>query len=145
MIKITITNFKQNTDHSPFDILIAREDLFPLCLVQAMVEFCKLKDTHASPLLCHSDTSPIPVAELKSSLSFYSLDTCRYKGHSFRIGAASHAADRGFFDAHIRALGRWKSDFKLYIRSDNSSATGYAISLVRPKCYRRLLYTAISK
>lgn len=41
----------------------------------------------------------------------------RYKGHSFRIGAASHAADRGLSDAQIRALGRWKSNaFQRYIR-----------------------------
>ena len=33
-----------------------------------------------------------------------------YKAHSFRIGAASHAADRGLSDAQIRALGRWKSN-----------------------------------
>ena len=34
-------------------------------------------------------------------------------------GAACHAADKGFSDARIRALGRWKSDaFKVYIRSD---------------------------
>ena len=34
----------------------------------------------------------------------------RYKGHSFRIGAASEAAHRGFSDAQIRLMGRWKSD-----------------------------------
>ena len=127
MLKITITNFKHNTDHSPFDILIAREDHLPLCPVQAMVEFCKLRGAHAGPLFCHSDTSPITVgqfnAALKSCLSFCGLDTSRYKGHSFRIGAACHAADRGFSDAQIRALGRWKSDaFKLYIRLDSLSA-----------------------
>ena len=127
MIKITITNFKHNTDHSPFDILIAREDHLPLCPVQAMVEFCKLRGAHAGPLFCHSDSSPITVgqfnAELKSCLHFCGLDTSRYKGHSFRIGAACHAADRGFSDAQIRALGRWKSDaFKLYIRLDSLSA-----------------------
>jgi len=41
----------------------------------------------------------------------------RYKGHSFRIGAASHAADRGLSDAQILALGPWKSNaFQRYMR-----------------------------
>ena len=42
MIKITITNFKHNTDKRPFDILIEREDSLPMCSVQVMVEYCKL-------------------------------------------------------------------------------------------------------
>ena len=51
--------------------------------------------------------------------SFCGLDTRSYKGQSFRIGAASHAADKGFSDAQIRTLGRWKSDaFKIYIRPE---------------------------
>ena len=63
-------------------------------------------------------------SELSRCLKFCSLDTSRYKGHSFRIGATSHAADKGFSDAQIRTLGRWKSDaFKLYIRSECLSAT----------------------
>ena len=42
----------------------------------------------------------------------------RYKGHSFRIGAATFAAECGFSDAQIRLMGRWQSDaFRKYIRS----------------------------
>ena len=45
------------------------------------------------------------------------LDPSRYKGHSFRISAASYAADGGMSDAQIRMLGRWKSNaFLQYIR-----------------------------
>ena len=45
------------------------------------------------------------------------LGPSRYKGHSFRIGAASHAADRGWSDAQICALGRWKPNaLQKYIR-----------------------------
>ena len=46
---------------------------------------------------------------LPSQLTFCGLDPSRYKGYSFRIGAA-HAADRGMTDAQIRTLGRWKSN-----------------------------------
>jgi len=40
----------------------------------------------------------------------------RYKSHSFRIGAASLAAEQGLSDAQIWLMGRWKSNaFKQYI------------------------------
>ena len=46
------------------------------------------------------------------------LDANRYKEHSFRIGAATFAAECGFSDAQIRLTGRWKSDaFRKYIRA----------------------------
>lgn len=127
MVKITITNFKHNTNSRPFDILIEREDSLPMCPVQAMVDYCKLRGSKAGPLFCQADSSPITAgqfnAELRRCLLFCGLDTSRYKGHSFRIGAACHAAEKGFSDAQIRALGRWKSDaFKLYIRSDTLHA-----------------------
>ena len=48
----------------------------------------------------------------------------RYKGHSFRIEAASHAAERGMSDAQIHVLGRWKSNaFFHYIRISSLSST----------------------
>ena len=47
------------------------------------------------------------------------VDSSRYKSHSFRIGGACHAAEKGYSDAQIRALGRWKSyAFKVYLRSE---------------------------
>ena len=123
MIKIRITQFKYNTSNRPFDILIEREVSSPFCPVQAMLNFCKNRGHQPGPLFCYTDMSPVTVSQfnavLHRCLIFCGLDTSRYKGHSFRIGAACYAADKGFSDAQIRALGRWKSDaFKLYIRSD---------------------------
>ncbi|XP_064602382.1 uncharacterized protein LOC135468177 [Liolophura sinensis] len=54
---------------------------------------------------------------LHSALKFNVLDTKQYKGHSFRIGAATRAASMGIPETVIRKLGRWKSDaLKQYIR-----------------------------
>ena len=39
---------------------------------------------------------------LSTALKFCGLDPTRYKGHSFRISAATHAADKGMSDAQIR-------------------------------------------
>ena len=123
MIKIIITTFKHNTDSKPFEILIEREDALPYCPVQALVDYCKLRGALPGTLFCQPNLAPITVyqfnTELSRCLQFCGLDTRRYKGHSFRIGAASLAAEKGFSDAQIRTLGRWKSDaFKLYIRSE---------------------------
>lgn len=109
------------------DILIERELSLPFCPVQAMLNFCKNRGHQPGPLFCHTDMSPITVsqfsAELYRCLIFCSLDTSRYKGHSFRIGATCLAADKGFSDAQIRTLSRWKSDaFKVYHRSDTLHA-----------------------
>ena len=54
---------------------------------------------------------------LKNLLSLCGLSSSSFKGHSFRIGAASLAASQGKSDAQIRAAGRWASDaFRKYIR-----------------------------
>ena len=79
------------------------------------------------PLFCFPDASPVTVGqfntELHRYLIFCGLDVAHYKSHSFRIGAASHAAEMGFTDAQIRTLGRWKSDaFRLYIPNDSLHA-----------------------
>jgi len=56
-------------------------------------------------------------AIFKVVLTGCDLSTQLFKGHSFRIGAATDAALRGIPEAKIRAAGRWKSDaYKKYIR-----------------------------
>ena len=127
MIKITITECKHNTNKQPFEILIEREDTQPFCPVQALVDYCRQRGSDPGPLFCQQSLVPISVyqfnTELSRCLNFCGLDASRYKGHSFRIGAASHAADKGFSDAQIRTLGRWKSEaFRIYIRSERLHA-----------------------
>lgn len=61
--------------------------------------------------------------KLSICIKYCGLDPSRYKGHSFRIGAASHAAEGGMSDAQIRTLGRWKSNaFLKYIRIQSLSS-----------------------
>ena len=44
-------------------------------------------------------------------------DCSQYKCHYFRIGASATAATRGFTDAQIQTMGRWRSAaFRRYIR-----------------------------
>ena len=115
VIKIIITAFKHikhNTDRTLCHFVLSN-----------LLEYCKSRGALPGPLFCQQNLVPITVyqfnTELSRCLQFCGLDTSRYKGHSFRIGAASLAADNGLSDAQIRTLGRWKSDaFKIYIRSE---------------------------
>jgi len=89
--KITITDYKHNTQHRPFDVLIDGEDSQPYCPVKTLVQYCHLRGRQAGPLFCHHDGRPITVSqfntELRRCLIFCGLDPGRYKSHSFRIGA----------------------------------------------------------
>ena len=127
-LKLVISEYKHNINKRPFEILIAREDCpAQFCPVQALLEYLALRGNRPGPLFCHCSLAPITAdqfnTQLHRCLSFCGLETRRYKGHRFRLGAASHAADKGFSDTQIRTLGRWQSDaFKVYIRLERLCA-----------------------
>lgn len=120
-VKIVITKFKHNTSNRPFTILIENEQSETFCPVQILIDYLKWRGYNQGPLFLGSSGRAVSInqfnTELRRALNFCGLDCSRYKSHSFRIGAACHAAEKGFSDAQIRALGRWSSDaFKVYIR-----------------------------
>ena len=54
---------------------------------------------------------------LRKALGVLGVDAGSYGTHSFRIGAASEANDRGWKSKAIKELGGWSSDcFKAYVR-----------------------------
>ncbi len=48
------------------------------------------------------------VSAVKGALTNAGVDSSRYNGHSFRIGAATTAALRGLPDSLIKTLGQWE-------------------------------------
>ena len=122
--KLTLTNFKHNRSGRPFYIHILRQQGSEYCPVQALQSFCTLRGSRSGPLFTLADGSSVSTHHfsqaLNQCLTFCGRDNSHYKPHSFRIGAASFAADQGFTDSQIRGLGRWKSDaFKVYLRSSS--------------------------
>ena len=118
-LKVTFRNFKHNYNQRPITIVINRHP--GVCPVEALLAYISLRGTDEGPLFRTLDGAPVDRSAFSDLLSLAvrqcGLDPARYKGHSFRIGAASHAAEMGFSDSQIRLLGRWKSDaFKRYIR-----------------------------
>ena len=125
--KLVISDYKHNTTGRPFPIIIHRDSTVQFCPVEFLLRWCRVRGSNTGPLFCLDDGSAVKsevfTRQLKGALAFCDLDCSRYKSHSFRIGAASLAAENGMSDAQIRGLGRWKSDaFKLYIRSPTAWA-----------------------
>ena len=124
-MKFTFLDFKHNYNQRPFSVVINRRNHF--CPVQIILDYLSLRGRMPGPLCCLVDGSPVSRAlfidKLSMAIKYCGLDPSRYKGHSFRIGAASFAADAGMSDAQIRALGRWKSNaFQKYIRIPSLSS-----------------------
>lgn len=91
------------------------------CPVQATKTYLSKFSHKKGPLFQFKSGSTLSyyfVANMLShTLTLCGLDSNHYKGHSFRIGAATDAAARSLSDATILKLGRWKSNaFQRYIR-----------------------------
>ena len=104
-LQLSLCQYKHSVPGQPFVVYNYPEDI--CCPVQLILSYVSLRGH-----------SPFFIAQLNAALKFNNLDSSLYKGHSFRIGAASWAAAKGFSDSQIRLLGRWKSNaFLRYIRT----------------------------
>ena len=83
--------------------------------------FLKVRGPFKGPLFPFANASPVTrnylCQYLGKTLQWPGLDPTKYKSHSFRIGAATTAADMGMSETQIQLMGRWKSTaFRRYIR-----------------------------
>lgn len=93
----------------------------PVCPVSAIREFLGQRPLREGSLLIHNDGSPLTkfqfVAVFKKCLKAGGLDGTQYASHSFRIGAATEAAQCGLDEAPVKRIGRWESRrFRTYVR-----------------------------
>lgn len=123
LISLSFRHFKHSTRQGPQSLQV-RGECVPDSLIYPasfLRDFLSVRGGVRSTLFAYPDGSPMLRSEfdvsLKRLLDFCGYQTTAFKGHSFRIGAATAAALRGESDAQIRAAGRWASDaFKRYIR-----------------------------
>ena len=117
-IRVTFAEYKHNYNTSPFSMIIKRTQCF--CPVDYLLNYLRLRGTGPGNLFLlrgEPVTRKYFCELLAKAIKLCGLNPSRYKGHSFRIGAASEAAERGMSDAQIRSCGRWKSNaFLRYIR-----------------------------
>ena len=94
----------------------------PLCPVTALLAYMASRQHAPGPFFRDERGQPLTkarfVREVRNALSQLGLPAKQFAGHSFRIGAATAAAQAGLEDSVIQSLGRWSSAaFLLYIRT----------------------------
>ena len=117
-------------------ILLARTTS-DLCPVTALLSYLSIRPAGPGPLFIYQDGSYLSKAKLGQALNRVltaaGIDPTFYKGHSFRIGAATTAAACGVEDSLIQKMGRWSSDaFRLYIRTPPEHLSGVCHILAQP-------------
>lgn len=121
-VVVSFRKFKHNTKEGAKTIRFTDENSGTSeSAIKSLVKFLQLRPKLSGPLFCFTTGQPVSRSYfdriLHKCLDFCQFDSSKYKGHSFRIGAATAAADRGWSDARIRDAGRWKSNaFRKYIR-----------------------------
>ncbi len=97
-----------------------------ICPVGSLLAYLAIRGNTAGPLFQWSNGNALTkdefVAKFRTVLRSAGFDEGAYAGHSFRIGAATTAANNGFEDTVIKMLGRWQSNaFQTYIRTPNAT------------------------
>ncbi len=101
----------------------------PIQPYQAVCEYLRLRIFQAKsplePLFLDHTNKPASRAwfqkHLRSVLLSAGISAKNFSSHSFRIGAATSAAQKGLTKHQIQTLGRWSSEaFQSYIRTDQS-------------------------
>ena len=116
MIRVRINQSKTGVD-----IYLGRTDT-DICPVKAIPPYLAIRKNCPGPLFIQEDgkmlTWQMFSSIVKGILARLSLSEGNYNTHSFRIGAATAAMEAQIPEAHIKMLGRWRSDaYQLYIRT----------------------------
>ena len=105
-----------------------------LCPVGAIQSYLVVRGTEDGPLFCLVDGTPLTrpwlVMELCKALQDAGVDSSKFAGHSFRIGAATTAAACEVPVDIIKVHGRWKSHaYQLYVRIPDPELAAIARTL----------------
>lgn len=125
-VKIKFANFKHSYNQPNVTVTLHRRE--DICPVQSLLAYFACRGGSPGPLFRTREGLAVSRKQFTEFLAIIfracGLDSTKYKGHSFRIGAATFAAECGYSDAQIRLMGRWKSDaFRKYIRSPSLGST----------------------
>ncbi|XP_055998375.1 uncharacterized protein LOC125674321 isoform X2 [Ostrea edulis] len=122
-VNVCFRKFKHNSSGQPKYISFSHGPC-QISAIDSLVQYLNVRKNNEGPLFILNGglqlTRSVFNKTLQKCLLCCGLDSTRYKGHSFRIGAATVAAQNGCTDAQIRSVGRWHSNaFQKYIRSNN--------------------------
>ena len=133
MVRVHLKQSKTDPFRKGVDIFLGTTNC-DLCPVAALLAYLAIRQARPGPLFVFKNNSPLTrdklVAAIRSALSQAGVDTSRFTGHSFRIGAATSAAQAGLEDSLIKMLGRWESSaYQRYIRTPRDRLAAVSRSL----------------
>ena len=119
-LQVTIKASKTDPFRKGVTIFLGRTQ-DELCPVAATLQYMVRRGSGPGPLFMFSEgrylTRDRFVSAVRSGLTMAGINASLYAGHSFWIGAATTAAQRGIQDSLIKTLGRWESSaYTIYTR-----------------------------
>lgn len=119
-IQVTIKQSKTDPFHQDCKLCLGKTGA-DICPITAILPHLAVRGSAPGPqfILNNGDylTRQLFSTRLSTVLEQAGINSKGYNTHSFRIGAAMTAKEKGIDDIHIKMLGRWKSSaYQLYIR-----------------------------
>ena len=124
LTSVSVTTNSSKTDQYGLKTkLVLNSEFVNLSLYDQLHQYLSVRPSINGSFFCHFNHEKVTRYQvtviLKSAPRFLGYNENDYNTHSFRIGAATHAAKMGKSDDEIMTMGRWKSDsYKRYIRID---------------------------
>ncbi len=130
IVKLRLKASKTDPFRKGVEIVLGRTHT-ALCPVTALLSYLAIRGNRPGFLFLFEDDRPLTKAhfilKVREALSHLGIDSSRYAGHSFRIGAATAAGAQGIDDSVIQMLGRWKSSaYQRYIQTPRDQLARYS-------------------
>lgn len=125
LICVFLRHSKTDQFHRGSSVYLARIDS-PLCPVTSLLQFLVIRGQTPGPLFSLPNGTPLTkqkfISLVRAALRHSGIDPSPYKGHSFRIGAATTAAAYGIHESIIKQMGRWASSaYQTYVQVPTSN------------------------
>ena len=121
MIQVTIKQSKTDPFHQGCKLCLGKTGA-NICPISAILPYLAARGSCQGPLFILDGgaylTRQLFASRLSAVLEQAGIDSKGYNTHSFRIGTATAAKEKGISDVHVKMLGHWKSDvYQLYSRT----------------------------
>ena len=135
LVRIRLKQSKTDPFRHGVDIFLGRTHA-DLCPVTALLAYIAVRPAVQGPLVVFEDGSLLSrdklVSAIRSALQLAGVDAWNYTGHSFRIGAATTAAQVGLEDSVVKMLGRWESSaYHCYIQTPRETLASLSACLAK--------------
>ena len=134
MVHIHLKRSKTDPFRHGVDIYLGRTGR-DLCPVAALLAFMAVRPAINGALFVFANGTPLTrdrlVEAVRCALRKAGVPATGYSGHSFRIGAATTAAEAGLEDSVVKMLGRWESSaYHRYIQTPRATLAAFSARLV---------------